>query len=232
MATFEPAFAKTNGNEGGVSYNPADLGNVVINGRVTIPTYKGIAPASWPRWGGWKYIAGVVALLTTMPPYGTDAHVNWARHLNKKLAALTPLQNLVLEFYRTNFWGKYRLGEIADQGVAEWVYDHCVNAGARGVMWLQIAAGVTPDGGVGPKTLAAVNAADPAALQERMEDIAGAFRLDRGHDHPDQLQFLVGWLRRDGQPESVITMVRQAMADGRLDDSETVSIKAAMAATA
>jgi len=232
MSEFPPAFAKTNGNEGGCSFNPKDLGNVVVRGVVTVPTYKGIAPVSNPKWGGWKYIAGCIALLNTMPIYGSDAHVNWVRHLNKKLSELTVLQQLVLELYETNYWKANRLGEINNQAVAEWVYDHVVNAGARGVMWIQLAANVTPDGGIGPKSLAAINAADPADLLTRVEDIAGAYRLDRAHDKPSQIQFLTSWLRRDGQPESIIAMVKQAAADGRLDDSEVSTLKAAMATTA
>ncbi|MFZ2949544.1 MAG: glycosyl hydrolase 108 family protein [Desulfuromonadaceae bacterium] len=232
MAEFLPAFAKTNGNEGGVSFNPGDLGNVVVKGIVVIPTYKGIAPVSHPKWSGWKYISGVIAVLTPMPAYGTDAHVNWARHLNRKLAELPALQNLVIEFYRRNFWDANRLGEITSQPVAEWAYDHVVNAGGRGAMWIQLAARVTPDGDIGTKSIAAINAADPEALLNRAEDIAGAFRLDRAHNKSSQIQFLTSWLRRDGQPEEIIAMVRKAAADGVLDATEVATLKTAMAATA
>lgn len=231
MAEFPPAYAKTNGNEGGCSFNPADLGNIVVRGVVTIPTYKGIAPVSWPKWGGWKYISGVIALLNAMPVYGSDAHANWVRHLNRQLAGLIVLQQLVLDFYRVNFWEANRLGGIASQAVAEWIYDHCVNAGARGVIWTQLAARVKPDGCLGYKTLAAINATDPVELLTRAEDIAGAFRLDRAHANPSQIQFLSSWLTRDGQPKEIIAMVQKATADGRLDDSEVTTLKAAMAAT-
>lgn len=232
MAEFLPAFSKTNGNEGGASFNPADLGNVVLKGVVTTPTYKGIAPVSNPRFGGWKYISGAIALLTPMPAYGMSGHSAWVKYLNGTLAKINTLQQMVQDFYRVNYWGKYRLSEITNQAVAEWVYDHVVNGGARGAMWIQLAANVIPDGGIGPKSLAAINGADPVALLERADDIAGAFRLDRAHANPSQIQFLVGWLRRDGQPEEIIAMVRQAAADGRLDDSEVAKIKAAMEATA
>jgi lysozyme family protein len=232
MAVFPPAYAKTNGNEGGINYNPRDLGNVVVKGIVTVPTYKGIAPVSNPTWGGWKYIAGVVALMTAMPSYGTDAYINWSRHLNRKLAELTVLQQLVLEFYRVKLWNRNRLSEISSQAVAEWVYDHIVNAGQRGVMWIQLAARVTPDGGIGALTLAAINSTPAEELLARADDIAGAYRLDRAAADPSQIQFVVGWLRRDGQPETIIAMVKKAAADGRLDDSEVATLKAAMAATA
>ncbi|KAB0665658.1 hypothetical protein F6V25_08015 [Oryzomonas japonica] len=233
MTDFNAIHAATMGYEGGASFNPADKGNVVDKkGIVTLPTYKGIAPAYWPAWGGWKYIAGVIALLVPMPEYGTTGHSNWVRHLNGKLTELAALQQMVVDFYRKNFWDANRLGEITDSHVAAWIYDHVVNAGPRGVMWAQLAAKVKPDGKIGPASLAAINSADPAALLERMEDIAGEYRLDKAHDNPSQVQFLVSWLRRDGQPESIIAMVHQAAVDGKLSDSEMAAIKATMEATA
>lgn len=231
MAKFEPAFQKTNGNEGGCSFNPADLGNVVVSGIVTIPTYRGIAPVSHPKWIGWKYITGCINQLNPMPVYGSSAQRNWVKHLNGLLATLAPLQTAVFNFFKINYWDANCLGKITSQDVAEWLYDHVVNAGARGAMWMQLAAKVKPDGGIGPKSLDAINAADPAGLLERAEDIAGAYRLDRAHANPSQIQFLTSWLRRDGQPETIIDMVKKAAADGLLDDSEVEQLKAAMAAT-
>lgn len=220
---FLTIHAATMRNEGGYANNPADAGG---------ETYKGVARKMHPAWSGWKFIDGVKALTTVQPHYGTGAYRNWVAYLNGQLAQLNQLQAAVVEFYRVNFWAANRLGEISDEGVASWIYDHIVNAGQRGVMWAQLAASVTPDGKLGPKSLAAINAADPVALLNRMADIAGAFRLDRAHDHPDQIQFLTSWLRRDGQPENIIAMVKQAAADGRLDDSDVAKLKATMAATA
>jgi lysozyme family protein len=167
-----------------------------------------------------------------MPHYGTGAYKNWVSYLNGLLAANTALQAAVRAFYEINYWKAARLGEISSQAVAEWVYDHIVNAGARGTMWMQLAAKVKPDGAIGSISLAAINAAAPAVLLERANDIAGAYRLDRAHNRPDQIQFVPSWLRRDGQPESIIAMVRKAASDGVLDAMEVSILKAAMAATA
>lgn len=232
MAVFDPAFLKTNGNEGGASFNPADLGNVVVNGVVTIPTYRGIAPVSHPRWAGWKYITGCITQLNKMPVYGSEAQRNWVKHLNGILAAFAPLQTAVFSFYKTNFWDANRLGEITNQAVAEWVYDHIVNAGARGAMWIQLAAKVKPDGELGRVSIAGINAADPVELLNRAEDIAGAYRLDRAAAKPSQIQFLTSWLTRDGQPASIIAMVKKAASDGCLDATEVATLKTAMAAIA
>lgn len=232
MPDFLKIHLATMGNEGAASFNPGDLGNVVVNGVVTIPTYMGIAPKSWPEWQGWKYITGCINQLTPMPVYGTKAHRAWVDHLNSILATFKPLQAAVVYFYRSNFWEANRLGELTSETVVAWLYDHVVNAGARGIMWAQLAAGVKPDGQLGPLSIAAINSAAPNVLLERMEDIAGAFRLDRAHANPSQCQFLTSWLRRDGQPDSIIALVKQAASDGKLDDSELAQLKAAMAATA
>lgn len=221
MAKFEPAHTLTAGNEGGYANNPADSGG---------ETYKGIARKFHPRWPGWRHVDSVKAGLLAQPPYGSREYSNWVAHLNIKLAQIKPLQTAVLSFYRTGFWG--RLSEINSQAVANWVYDHVVNGGARGTMWIQLAAGVKPDGELGSISIAAINAADPDALLGRAEDIAGAYRLDRANAKPSQIQFLRSWLTRDGQPPEIIAMVTKAAADGKLDDSEVATLKAAMVATA
>lgn len=232
MDNFLKIHQETMGNEGAASFNPADLGNVVVNGVVTIPTYKGIAPVSHPKWVGWKFITGCINQLNPMPAYGSSAQRNWVKHLNGILATFAPLQTAVLSFYKTNFWDANRLGEIIDPSVAAWIYDHVVNAGRRGIMWAQLAVNTKPDGVMGPVTIGRLNNESAESLLERMEDIAGAFRLDRAHDKPNQIQFLTSWLRRDGQPDTIIAMVQKAASDGRLDDSEIATLKAAMAATA
>jgi lysozyme family protein len=223
MAEFQPAYTKTNATEGGYANNPADAGG---------ETYKGIARKMHPKWPGWKYIDGVKALATAQPPYGTGSYYNWAKYLNGKLAALPQLQSAVSSFYKTDFWDANRLGEIANQDVSEWVYDHVVNAGARGMMWIQLAASVKPDGELGRVSIAAINAADPVELLNRAEDIAGAYRLDRAAAKPSQIQFLTSWLDRDGQPASIVAMVKKAASDGLLDATEVATLKTAMAATA
>lgn len=74
-------------------------------------------------------------------------------------------------------------------------FDAAVNHGVgRAKRMLQEALGVTADGIVGPVTLAAAAAADPAELMNGMLWIRVDFyyRISRGN----QLKFLRGWLRR------------------------------------
>jgi len=198
MADFNTAHKKVMGNEGGYGNNPADAGG---------ETYKGIARKFWPQWGGWKYVDGVKACVVSQPEYGTVEYHGWAGHLNAQLASLNQLQQLVLDFYRANFWDKYRLSEVNDQAVAAWIYDHAVNGGGRGAMWVQEAVGVAADGVIGPQTIRAINAADPQALLAKARDLAVAYRLKKVRENPDQKQFLHSWLVRDGVPEDQINQV-------------------------
>lgn len=189
MSDFFAAFDNTMGTEGAFACNPNDHGGM---------TYKGIARQFWPKWGGWKYIDGAITQLTNMPAYGTKEYFNWARHLNKCLADINALQSLVKTFYKVNFWDMARLDEVNDQRVANWCFDHHVNGGARGLKWMQEAAGVTADGQIGPASIAAINAADPLTLLERARNIAGNYRLEKIKKDPTQRQFARGWLKRDG----------------------------------
>ncbi len=232
MADYKAARAKTDVNEGGCSFNPHDKGNMVVKGVVTVPTYKGIAPVFWSNWRGFTLISAEIGKMVKMPAYGTPEHRTWCSYLDKQLAANATLQTYVDDFYEVNFWHANRLGEIMSQDVAEWIYDHAVNGGARGIMWAQLAARVKPDGGMGPISIKAINAMPPTAFLSRVEDIAGTYRLDKAHDAPSQIQFLGSWLERDGQPKEIIAMVKAAAKDGKLDDVEVASLKEAMEATA
>lgn len=185
MADFQKAYAITAQNEGKFANNPHDKGGM---------TYKGISRVYWPKWGGWKYVDGCLAQLVKQPDYGTTAYRNWVEYLNKCLEQINVLQALVLAFYKDNFWK--RLGEINSQDLAAFVYDKDVNTGSKGSKWLQEALGVTVDGSIGPKTIAAANAANPVTLLERMEELARSYYIQLAANDPSQKQFLNGWLAR------------------------------------
>jgi lysozyme family protein len=202
MADFLIAHKKTMGAEGGYSKNPHDHGG---------ETYKGIARAFWGNWPGWVIIDQVLKSTTDQPIYGTGAYRNWVKYLNATLANHTALQTRVLEFYKANFWGPSRLDQVEDQRVADWIYDHAVNGGARGIKWIQEAAGVEADGSIGAKTIAAINAADPDALLDKATGIAVKYRLAKVAAEPDQRQFLHSWLARDGLTEEQIQKIMDGM---------------------
>lgn len=189
MAVFEVAHDLTMGNEGGFANNPADVGGM---------TYKGIAIKYHPTWRGWQYIKSVLADSVNQPPYGSAEYRNWVRYINKHLADIPSLQKLVLEFYRANFWQANCLDLVESQTVANQMYDWAVNTGSRGNKWVQRALGITDDGSIGPASIAAINAADPAELLGKAREYAKAHRLKVVEKDHSQKQFLAGWLARDG----------------------------------
>ena len=73
------------------------------------------------------------------------------------------------------------------------VFDAAINSGpGRAAKWLQACVGVEPDGGIGPKTLAAVRAFNAKALV----DDFGKRRLSFMMDLPTWDTFGRGWSRR------------------------------------
>jgi hypothetical protein len=74
------------------------------------------------------------------------------------------------EIYRADYWNPMRCNELP-RGVDLIAFDFGVNAGPRtAIKALQRAAGVTDDGSIGPITLAAIRAHQPASLVARMAE--------------------------------------------------------------
>jgi lysozyme family protein len=83
-----------------------------------------------------------------------------------EMRGLTPEK--VEPLYKKKYWDAVRGDEIENGGVAYLLFDFAVNAGVgRSIKTLQTAVGVTPDGGFGPMTMAAVQAIDPVELIEK-----------------------------------------------------------------
>lgn len=116
----------------------------------------------------------------------------WTGHPvdEKTMRNLTPVA--VAPMYRAKYWDKIKGDDLPD-GVDYCVFDAAVNSGTgRAAKWLQACVGVEPDGGIGPKTLAAVAAFDPKVL---VEDYAKR-RLSFLMDLPHWGTFGKGWTRR------------------------------------
>jgi len=116
----------------------------------------------------------------------------WVGHEvdEKAMRALTP--EMVGPMYKAKYWDKIK-GDDLPEGVDYAVFDAAVNSGpGRAAKWLQSCVGVEPDGGIGPKTLAAVAAFDP---KELVEDYAKR-RLSFLMDLPHWGTFGKGWGRR------------------------------------
>ena len=115
----------------------------------------------------------------------------WVGHPvdEKQMKALTPV--IVAPLYRAKYWDKIK-GDDLPTGVDYVVFDAAVNSGpGRAAKWLQACVGVEPDGGIGPKTLAAVDAFEGDLVEDY-----GKRRLSFLMDLPHWPTFGKGWSRR------------------------------------
>jgi lysozyme family protein len=126
--------------------------------------------------------------------HGTKFGVSAAAYPALDIAGLT--LNQARDIYRRDYWDRMS-GDALPLPLALLVFDAAVNNGLRhAACWLQMAAGVAPDGVIGPATLAALDAGvaghDGAALcaeflAQRMVFMASL---------PTWRSFGLGWARR------------------------------------
>jgi|SRR5579859_1430226 len=101
------------------------------------------------------------------------------------------------QIYQEKYWLAGHCDKISSGPVTIFQFDMIVNnGGGRAAKILQQAAGVTVDGSIGPGTLAAVNALDPATLINSLSTIRAARYNAIAQNDPSQARFLAGWLRR------------------------------------
>lgn len=136
MADFLPCYEGMIRDEGGYKLH-------TVEGDRGGMTYAGIARNMNPTWEGWAYID----------------------------RGETPPTALVRDWYREAFWAPLRGDDILDQRIASSIFNFAVNTSAAyrpklAIKLVQAAIGVTPDGSVGERTLAALNT-PPEGLPEQ-----------------------------------------------------------------
>ena len=171
--------------EGGFANDPADAGGA---------TNKGVTIATWKRCG-----------------YGKDGDGD-VDVADLKLITNDDVRNRVL---KPAFWDRWKADNIQSQKIANILVDWVWGSGKHGIVIPQRLLGVTPDGIVGNKTLAAVNFADPDQLfnviynarVKFLKDITTSSiaayekRIGRKATEKELMKhtnkrFLNGWLRR------------------------------------
>ena len=133
------------------------------------------------------------------------------QHYADKLLGVAPtLENLrslsdaqALKIYKVGYWDPLHADDIADQLLAEIVFDFHVNAGAAAVRVLQGAlndAGarppLEPDGVMGPGTMQALRSADQAGLYRSYKQRRIDYYRNLVARKPALAKFLNGWLNR------------------------------------
>lgn len=107
-----------------------------------------------------------------------------------EIKALSPAD--VGPLYKEKYWDKVK-GDDLPTGIDYCVFDTAINSGpGRAAKFLQEVVGVTADGAIGPRTLAAVREADP----RQVIDAYCSARLKFLEELPTWPTFGRGWGRR------------------------------------
>lgn len=169
MASFENAIDHTLRWEGGYVNHPNDPGGATNRG-ITWKVFQ-------------KYALSLLGILPTL-----DA-----------------LKNLTVEqakiIYKNVFWDGIDADYIQSQEVANIYFDGFVNMGNNAIRLMQevlrsMGFAIAADGIAGPKTLAALNAANPGELYMRYKDARVEYYIELADKKPSLAVFLKGWLNR------------------------------------
>jgi lysozyme family protein len=112
----------------------------------------------------------------TMKGITIGTYREWKRnpHITKEELRAIPDAE-VYDIYRQQYWNKID-GDYLPSGVDYAVFDAAVNMGvARATKLIQEAVGVTADGVLGPKSLSAIQKANPKELIEKFSALKEAF---------------------------------------------------------
>ncbi len=109
---------------------------------------------------------------------------------------LTPEKALLI--YKSDFWDKYRIGEINDQFLANQIFDMIFNMDyAKAVYCIQKAiVNVNLDGVMGSETIKTINIAEPKVLLNAIRIERMRHYLRRITDNKTQLVNMPSWTRR------------------------------------
>lgn len=136
--------------------------------------------------GGWTCKG--VTLATFRSVYGANKTPNDLKYITTEQW---------MHIFKKLFWDKCKADQIEDQSVANMLVDWAWNAGAiNPIKALQRCVGVTADGIVGSRTLAAVNSRSPLALFGQLREKRIAYYKSIAEGDPRQKVNLKGWLNR------------------------------------
>lgn len=152
--------------EGGFVNDPADLGGA---------TNMGVTIGAWKSCGYDKDGDGDIDV--------DDLH-------------LLTREDVVNRVLKPHYWDRWKADDIKSQSVANILVDWVWASGAHGIKIPQRLLGVSVDGIVGPKTLAAVNARNPRELFDMIKIARFDFIEDICRKRPANNKFKRGWMNR------------------------------------
>ena len=171
MADYNLFHSTVAALEGGYQNNINDkLGNTNSRGEM-VGTNYGISAPVYEKWIGY-------------PPSIMD------------MKSITP--TIAREIFKANFWNRLQASYINSQAVAENLVDHGINAGTgraakimQKVLNDKFNKNLAVDGGVGNKTLAAINSVNASDLFQEYSDARIAYYHSLNKDY-----WINGWINR------------------------------------
>lgn len=100
------------------------------------------------------------------------------------------------EIFKTLYWDRWKADGINNQAVANILVDWVWASGVHGIKRPQKLLGVVADGLVGPKTIAAINAADPRKLFDAIKADRAKFIDEICKARPKNEKYRKGWMNR------------------------------------
>jgi lysozyme family protein len=147
ISNWQKAFEQMLASEGGFTDDERDPGNNLPDGRKG-STMLGVTQFNWEQHTGHEVT-------------------------HEQMRKLTPAD--VEPLYKKKYWDVVRADELPS-GIDYVLFDMGVNAGpGRSIKLAQATVGVPADGGLGPITMAAILAADPAEFIEKFSAEKEAF---------------------------------------------------------
>jgi len=107
------------------------------------------------------------------------------------------LRDDVIDFYKDEYWFKYKLDKLNTDLKAKEMFIFGVNAGMRNAIKLaQSVVGAKVDGVIGKQTIKAINDFDNNKFDELFDKKEIAYYENIVKKHPDKKIFLRGWRKR------------------------------------
>ena len=190
LAQFETAYYLTNKIEGGYYNNKNDAGG---------ETYRGISRVTNPYWLGWDIVDNIKKTNFS------------AETINEALDKNEVLQNFVKVFYLNNYWDAILGNKIADQQIANEVYDNAVNMGVpQAGIYLQkvinilnrnqsLYKDITVDGKIGGGTIQTLEMAIKLNGSRRVLNVINGYQMKHYLECMEKNpvdEIFVGWFDR------------------------------------
>ena len=194
---FLISLNKTLPKEGFINNNPKDKGGY---------TYKGISREKHPSWKGWRIIDSVLSSLSVAP-----RNIKKRVILDEVFNANLPLNRLVKDFYRAEFWNKIQGDLLPSQLIADELFDTSVNLGVSAASeFLQntinllnkngtIYPDIIVDGVIGNQTLTTLNKCIAVNGEKLIFNLLNFYQAKKyieimEHDHSQEI--FIGWFNR------------------------------------